>query len=224
MPKERRIWRGGEGGRGHCGALYSLLNVRKLLILWPAISAGQIELNFSLIAVEQLPAVAQRSVGRGHAAWGMDCRGQFPKWPLAGANWATKCTNRIMAPHSNCQLPIAIGSAETINRSFDRCIAAFSSAPLSLPCSALGHVLQTFCCRLLKVISLLRAGFPSLSPRSLCSDSIWFLWLHVDAFSLHVFMSCRKVAARLRCWAGQRTEGRAGGCICCSICGSLSAI
>lgn len=94
----------------------------------------------------------------------MGRRGQFPKWPLAGANWTTKCTNRIMAPHSNCQLPIAIGSAETINRSFDRCFAAFSSAPFSLPCSALGHVLQTFCCRLLKVISLLRAAFLSLPP------------------------------------------------------------
>lgn len=66
--------RGGKGERGrgrrHCGALYSLLNVRKLLILWPAISAGQIELNFSLIAVEQLPAVAQRSVGQGQYGMG----------------------------------------------------------------------------------------------------------------------------------------------------------
>lgn len=71
MGCKRSGGKGGEGGRGHCSALYSLLNVRKLLILWPAISAGQIELNFGLIAVEQLPAVAQRSIGRGQGACSM---------------------------------------------------------------------------------------------------------------------------------------------------------
>lgn len=123
------------------------------------------------------------------------------KLPIANCNWLRR-------------------DDQSIVRSLHRCL--LFCPPLRLPCSALGHVLRTFCCRLLKVISLLRAAFLPLSL--LCCDSIWFLWLHVDAFSLHVFMSCRKVAARLRCWAGQRAARRGGGCICCSICGSLSAI
>lgn len=155
-----------------------------------------------------------------HGAWAAE--GSFQNGRLLGP------TGQLNAPIAlwpltqiaNCQLQLA-----PPRRSIDRSIVASmprSPLCLRLPCSALGHVLQTFCCRLLKVISLLRAAFLPLSL--LCSDSIWFLWLHVDAFSLHVFMSCRKVAARLRCWAAQRAAGRRGGCICCSICGSLSAI
>lgn len=160
-------WGRGGFGRGHCGALYSLLNVRKLLILWPAISAGQIELNFSLIAVEQLPAVAQRTVGQeacgmGHGASAAE--GSFQNGRLLGP------TGQLNAPIAlwpltqiaNCQLQLA-----PPRRSIDRSIVASmppSSLGLRLPCSALGHVLQTFCCRLLKVISLLRAACLSLPP------------------------------------------------------------
>lgn len=139
------------------------------------------------------------------------------KLPIANCNWLRRDDQSIVRLLHRCLL-----------------LSPPPPSPLCLPCSALGHVLQTFCCRLLKVISLLRAAYPPPSPRSHRSNSIWFLRLHVDAFSLHVLRSCRKVAARLRCWACQRAavkeEGRVeseeerGDCICCSICGSLSAI
>lgn len=125
--------RGGEGRRGHCDALYSLLNVRKLLILWPAISAGQIERNFSLIAVEQLPAVAQWSIGRGHAACSMP----------HGACWAegTNQNGRLLGPTGQLNAPIALWPLTQIancqlqlappRRSIDRSIVA--SMPSLLP-------------------------------------------------------------------------------------------
>lgn len=65
------------------------------------------------------------------------------KLPIANCNWLRR-------------------DDQSIVRSLHRCL--LFCPPLRLPCSALGHVLQTFCCRLLKVISLLRAAFPSLSP------------------------------------------------------------
>lgn len=131
-------------GRGHCGALYSLLNVRKLLILWPAISAGQIELNFSLIAVEQLPAVAQRSVGQGQCGMGHGARaaeGSFQNGRLLGP------TGQLNAPIAlwpltqiaNCQLQLA-----PPRRSIDRSIvASMPPSPLGLRCPA--ALWATFC-------------------------------------------------------------------------------
>lgn len=171
--------RGGEGRRGHCDALYSLLNVRKLLILWPAISAGQIERNFSLIAVEQLPAVAQWSIGRGHAACSM------PHGACSAEG--TNQNGRLLGPTGQLNAPIALWPLtqiancnwlrrddQSIVRSLHRCLLCclpFPS-PLSLPCSALGHVLQTFCCRLLKVISLLRAAcLPTSLPPPVPSET-----------------------------------------------------